>query len=111
MTPLEVRLAMIANGYNPTPLDGKRPLLNGWQNLVATKMLAQQWGNSGPNTGMLTKDTPVVDIDILDEQAAQIVEATARLFLEDKGDSGTRWLTTQARCFNAHGQAVQENHS
>src|SRR6185312_8545176 len=86
MTPLEVRLAMIANGYNPMPLDGKRPLLNGWQNLVATEMLAQQWGNSGPNTGMLTKDTPVLDIDILDEQAAQIAEATARLSLEDRGE-------------------------
>src|SRR5262249_564119 len=29
--------------------------------------------------------TPVLDIDILDEQAADIVEATARLYLEDKG--------------------------
>jgi hypothetical protein len=86
MTPLEVRLAMIANGYNPTPLDGKRPLLNGWQNLVATGLLAQQWGNIGPNTSMLTRDTPVLDIDILDECAAQIVEATARLSLEDKGE-------------------------
>jgi RecA-family ATPase len=86
MTPLEVRLAMIAKGYNPTPLDGKKPLLNGWQNLVATELLAQQWGNIGPNTGALTKDTPVLDIDILDEHAAQIVEATARLFLEDKGE-------------------------
>lgn len=86
MTPLEVRLAMIANGYNPTPLDGKKPLLNGWQNLVATEILARQWGNVGPNTGALTKDTPVLDIDILDEHAAQIVETTARLFLEDQGE-------------------------
>jgi hypothetical protein len=29
---------------------------------------------------------PALDIDILDEQAAQIVEATARLYLEDKGE-------------------------
>jgi hypothetical protein len=84
MTPLEVRLAMIANGYNPIPLDGKKP--HGWQNLVATELLAQQWGNTGPNTGMVTRDAPALDIDILDEHAAQIVESTVRLSLEDRGE-------------------------
>jgi hypothetical protein len=49
--PLEARLAMLANGYEPLPL-------------------------IGPNTGMRAATAPGLDIDILDEQAAQIVEAT-----------------------------------
>jgi hypothetical protein len=43
------------------------------------------WASAGPNTGMRSATAPVLDIDILDEQGAQIVEATARLYLEDKG--------------------------
>jgi hypothetical protein len=85
MTPVEVRLAMVAHGYNPTPINGKRPLLDGWQNIVATPDVVNRWGNVGPNTGMVTRDTPVLDIDILNEEAAQIVEATVRQCLEDNG--------------------------
>ena len=28
--PLDVRLQMLANGYEPIPVSGKRPLLPGW---------------------------------------------------------------------------------
>ena len=86
MTPYEIRLAVLANGYTPIPLDGKKPTLNNWQNTVASKEVVGRWGNVGPNTGMLTATAPVLDIDILDERAAQIVDATARLYLEDKGE-------------------------
>ena len=40
----------------------------------------------GPTPVYGRRRPPVLDIDILDEQAAQIVEATARLYLEDKGE-------------------------
>jgi hypothetical protein len=43
------------------------------------------WANAGPNTGMQTT-SPVLDIDILDEQAAQIVEATARALFGRQGE-------------------------
>jgi hypothetical protein len=76
MTPYEIRLAMLANGYTPIPLDGKKPMLNNWQNTVASKDVVGRWGNVGPNTGMLTATAPVLDIDILDERAAQIVDAS-----------------------------------
>src|SRR5262245_26269461 len=82
MTPYEIRLAMLANGYTPIPLDGKKPMLNNWQHTVAGKEVVDRWGNAGPNTGMLTAATPVLDIDILNEEAAQIVEGAARLYLE-----------------------------
>jgi hypothetical protein len=76
LTPFEVRTAMVANGYNPTPLAGKRPLLDGWQKIVADQQTVERWGNMGPETGMVTAHTPVVDIDIMNEQAAELVEQT-----------------------------------
>ena len=76
---------MLANGYVPIPLDGKKPMLNNWQNTLASKDILEKWANIGPNTGMLTRHTPVLDIDILDEVAAQMVEAIARQCLEDVG--------------------------
>jgi len=85
MTPLEIRTAMVENGYAPIPVRGKAPILNDWPTIVATKQLVEQWGNVGPGTGLITTMTPILDIDILDEQAADMVEATARLYLEDKG--------------------------
>jgi hypothetical protein len=85
MTPLEIRTAMVENGYAPIPVRGKAPILNDWPAIVATKEVVEQWGNVGPSTGLITTMTPVLDIDILHEQAADIVEATARLYLEDKG--------------------------
>jgi hypothetical protein len=74
LTPFEVRTAMVVNGYNPTPLTGKRPILDGWQRIVADQQTVERWGNAGPETGMVTASTPVLDIDILNEQAAELVE-------------------------------------
>src|SRR5262245_42137072 len=78
MTPYEIRLAMVENGYTPIPLNGKAPILNEWQKTVASREGVTKWGNMGANTGMVTTTTPVLDIDILDEEAARIVETTAR---------------------------------
>jgi AAA domain len=80
---LEGRRAMHEHGYEPIPLNGKVPILENWQ----TRPIAvEQWGSMGTGTGMRTKNVPVFDVDILDEQAAQIVAATVRLSLEDKGE-------------------------
>jgi hypothetical protein len=76
LTQLEVRLASIGNGYDITPLNGKRPLLEAWQKGGANAAAAERWGNTGTGTGMLTARTPVIDIDILDGSAAELVEQT-----------------------------------
>ena len=81
ITQQEVRLAMVANGYNPTPLVGKRPVLDEWQRINATAPLVQEWSDRGSGTGMVTALSPVFDVDILDEQAAQIAGATIRRLL------------------------------
>jgi hypothetical protein len=80
-TPLEIRLAMLANGYTPIPINGKRPILDGWQNTQPLKEVIDRWGNAGPRTGMLTKTTPVLDIDIRNAEAAEIVEDIACAYL------------------------------
>jgi hypothetical protein len=78
LTQLEIRLAMVENGYNPTPLIGKKPLLNDWTNLVADAAMVGRWGNAGTGTGMVTAFTPVIDIDIENQQAAELIEQTIR---------------------------------
>jgi Bifunctional DNA primase/polymerase, N-terminal len=85
MSQREIRLAMLANGYEPLPLIGKAPIPKKWEQIIINEEMIHGWANAGPNTGMRAATAPVLDIDILDEQAAQIVEATARLYLEDKG--------------------------
>ena len=59
MEPQKARSAMFANGYVPIPLDGKRPLLNGWQNITVNQKAIDGWGSRG-NTGMRTAFTPVL---------------------------------------------------
>jgi len=86
MSQREIRLAMLANGYEPLPLIGKAPIPKKWEQIIINEQTIHGWANAGPNTGMRAATAPVLDIDILDEQAAQIVEATARLYLEDKGE-------------------------
>jgi hypothetical protein len=85
MTQHEIRFAMLANGYEPLPLVGKAPIPKKWEQIIIDAEMIHGWADAGPNTGMRAATAPVLDIDILDEQAAQIVEATARLYLEDKG--------------------------
>jgi hypothetical protein len=69
---------MVENGYNPTPLIGKKPLLEAWTRFVADTAMVERWGNQGIGTGMVTATTPVIDADIEDQQAAELVEQTIR---------------------------------
>src|SRR5262245_22876358 len=70
------RLALLKNGYEPIPLSGKRPVLEGWQNLSATAETIVAWEASHPgaaNTGILTRHAPTIDIDVLDREAGDII--------------------------------------
>jgi hypothetical protein len=83
-----VRLAMLEGGYLPIPVNGKRPLLNGWQNIIADPEIIRGWERERPNdrgTGSLTKIMPTIDADILDERGAEIIEALAREKFEKQG--------------------------
>jgi hypothetical protein len=86
------RLALLGGGYVPIPLNGKHPTNAAWQSDVAPdESEIASWkttcGNAF-NTGILTKWTPAIDIDVTDEAVANaIAEHAAELV-----DEGTPLL-------------------
>jgi hypothetical protein len=89
MSPTEVRRQLRSAGYIPTPCNGKHPVIDAWQTrLDVTDHEIELWDRSASgatNTGILTRTTPVLDIDILDPQAAQAVEEMVRDRFEEHG--------------------------
>jgi hypothetical protein len=84
------RLNLLAGGYAPLPLIGKRPIFDDWpKRLDVTAQEIERWSRASPaaeNTGILTKFTPVFDIDIfLDPEAAAAVVELARERFEEHG--------------------------
>ncbi len=55
---LDVRLAIVANGYVPIPVLGKRPLADEWQKTAnVSRAMLESWDRDYPNasnTGILT---------------------------------------------------------
>jgi RecA-family ATPase len=82
------RKRLLKAGYMPIPTEGKRPPVPGWQNLVATDADIDGWFlkyDNAFNTGVLTRTTPAVDIDVLDPGVADEIEA---LLWETTGTRG-----------------------
>jgi Protein of unknown function (DUF3987)/Bifunctional DNA primase/polymerase, N-terminal len=78
---------MRAHGYSPLPLNGKAPKIDSWQRLIdATEHEISSWARVRPaetNTGLLTRNNPAFDIDILSsadvaDAAAGVIEAELR---------------------------------
>jgi hypothetical protein len=78
----EIRRALVASGFSPLPLNGKAPVLKEWQSKLKTNDgEIQLWDSMYPNainTGILTKFTPAIDIDIIVPDAAARIEDLAR---------------------------------
>jgi Bifunctional DNA primase/polymerase, N-terminal len=101
---LALRHKLRAAGYSPIPLYGKTPPvygknnkrkgLDGWQNLQdVTREQIEMWSLTWPdayNTGVLTRHMPVLDLDILNEEAARAVEDHIRGHFEEGGYVLTR---------------------
>jgi hypothetical protein len=89
LTPTALRLKLLANGYAPLPIEGKRPPLKGWQKKTETNAAEiELWEKVYPcatNTGILTQLTPTLDIDITNLEAAEAVEVLARERFEERG--------------------------
>ena len=67
------RKQLLAAGYLPLPVNGKVPPIVGWQDLQATADAINDWEDryaDAINTGILTRTTPAVDIDVLDPAVA-----------------------------------------
>jgi hypothetical protein len=85
------RLTLRESGYVPIPCEGKIPPMKEWQKRTdATPEEIERWEQDGwfpnaRNTGILTKTTPTIDIDILDPAAAEAAENLVRDKLEGRG--------------------------
>jgi hypothetical protein len=87
-TPTEVRIALLNNGYMPTPLqNGKEAFLTDWGNRNADRREIEGWARSWPeriNTGCLTRFTPALDLDLYDVDAAEACELFVKDFFDDE---------------------------
>jgi RecA-family ATPase len=85
----EVRQQLRRNGYAPIPLNGKVPSPKGWEQKLETNAgEIDFWATVYPhalNTGILCRFNPCCDIDILNQEAAEAVEALVRERFEDGG--------------------------
>jgi hypothetical protein len=82
-TPTSFRLQVKANGYQPIPVRGKKPALDGWTGLgTITDDDIRSWERlCVSNTGILAAATPGLDIDLLDAAAvAEMVELVREHF-------------------------------
>jgi putative DNA primase/helicase len=77
-----LRLRIKDAGFSPLPVEGKKPIQTEWQKRHSvTGAEIELWEKSFPlasNTGILTKHTPAVDIDIKNEAAARALEELAQ---------------------------------
>lgn len=75
----ERALALLSNGYRVIPIKPgeKRPGVDDWQKLNATPGQVKAWARSGfanGNVGILTENTPAIDLDIYDAEIADRME-------------------------------------
>jgi AAA domain-containing protein/bifunctional DNA primase/polymerase-like protein len=95
--PTRLRLQLLRNGYQPVPIigptvktksAGKRPPMNGWQDICATADEAEviRWAPEYPdstNTGIQCGRTVGADIDVRVPMVAKQIVAVARTMLGD----------------------------
>jgi hypothetical protein len=82
------RKRLLGAGYAPIPTAGKRPVLDEWQNIQPTERGIDLWAHDYPharNTGILTRTTPAVDIDVLNVDVANQLQD---LLLSMIGENG-----------------------
>jgi hypothetical protein len=79
---LDLRLRLRRLGYDPLPLVGKACYLNGWRTKTnANAAEIALWSSlyrDAKNTGIVCTHTPVLDIDILNPEAAAAAEEIVR---------------------------------
>ena len=80
------RKQLLAAGYWPVPVNGKRINLSDWQNIRATSAIIETWAVTRAdhlNTGVLCRDTPFIDIDVTVEEVAEEIEALLESEIEN----------------------------
>jgi hypothetical protein len=80
------RKRLLVAGYWPVPVNGKKVLLDDWVNARATPCIIDTWAVTRADhlsTGILTGNTPFVDIDVTVEEVAEEIEALFEAELEN----------------------------
>jgi 8-oxo-dGTP pyrophosphatase MutT (NUDIX family) len=94
MSPTEIRLKLRALGYAPIPVSGKKPSMEGWQTKLGVNTdEIKLWEHLYPydnNTGVITRTTPLFDVDVLLKECGDAIEAMVREFFEERGELLTR---------------------
>jgi hypothetical protein len=79
----ELRIKLKAAGYSPIPLVGKIPPSAGWPTMADSEDAITTWPAKYPwavNTGIKTRITPAIDVDITDVAVCRDVYSIAREF-------------------------------
>jgi hypothetical protein len=84
----QARLVLLGNGYLPIPIVGKQSFLKDWATITPTEDVIRGWEQTQaePGTGILTRTTPAINIDIMDEATAHAIEDFTRDYF--KGQPG-----------------------
>jgi hypothetical protein len=87
--PAALRKQLRRAGFVPLPVIGKAPPLEGWSLKTETNDgeidLWSSLYHYAPSTGVSTQKLPAIDLDILNEEAAEAAEALVRERFEEKG--------------------------
>lgn len=89
---LQRALTLCANGYRVVPIQSGRkgPTVDGWQRTHADEKQIRKWASNGyanGNIGIITENTPAVDIDVYDPDVASQMELW---LLREFGDTVVR---------------------
>jgi hypothetical protein len=81
------RLVLFGNGYLPIPVVGKQSFLPDWEKITPTEAQIRGWGNgrAEQGTGVLTRPTPAINIDIKDEVVVKDIDDFTRDFFKGDG--------------------------
>ncbi|MGH6774585.1 bifunctional DNA primase/polymerase [Brucella tritici] len=74
LSPTAIRHSVLANGYKPIPVNGKRPQIKGWQQLSPTPVSIDAWERGytdHANTGILTGEVVAIDVDAANPDASE----------------------------------------
>jgi Protein of unknown function (DUF3987)/Bifunctional DNA primase/polymerase, N-terminal len=82
------RKSLLAAGFSPLPINGKAPIMPAWQKQQPTGDDIDKWPQLYPNafnTGILTRATPTVDIDVHDVDVVKDLQDLLWLVVGDNG--------------------------
>src|SRR5213078_4162631 len=82
----ELRIELKAAGYSPIPLVGKIPPSAGWPTMTDSEDAIRMWPTKyswATNTGIKTRNTPAIDVDITDVAVCRDVYSVAREFFSE----------------------------